>query len=182
MPRPPTPTKVLALRGSWRAKTRPQEPNVLPAVPSVPRELDAQAKRIWRRITVHLDAIGILAAIDQHALARYIQLWQRWQRLHAFIVEHGETYDVYETEVIDGSYDEESGTFRPRQHEKRFSHTQIRAETRAWMALSDRLLRLENTFGMTPSGRAAIGLMLAGASRDAAKQEAPDPRRFLNLG
>ena len=131
-----------------------------------------------RRISA---TIGLLAKIDQHALARYIQLWQRWQQLHLFIMEHGETGPVYKQRWIDAHYEGE-GTLIPGQHEPYLAGTAMRDETRAWLALSDRLLRLEQQFGLTPSGRASIGILLAGAEHYADSKEPPNPKRFLDLG
>jgi P27 family predicted phage terminase small subunit len=178
----PIPTKVLALRGSWLAKTRPDEPQPPAMIPPMPPELDKQGKKIWRVLTRDLAAIGLLASLDQHALARYIQLWQRWQRLHAIIQEKGETYEVVKRYKIEATYDEATDTFTPERWDMYVAHSGLRAETRVWLALSDRLLRLEQQFGMTPSGRAAIGILLAGAQHYADDQEAPNPKRFLNLG
>lgn len=177
----PTPTKVLELRGSWLAKTRQHEPQPPAAIPKMPQELDKEGKKIWRWLTRDLDAIGLLASLDQHALARYIQLWQRWHHLHAFIVAHGETYEVTKRYKVEATYDEATDTFTPDHYVEYIAYSGLRAETRVWLALSDRLLRLEQQFGMTPSGRAAIGILLAGATKYA-EQEKPDPKRFLNLG
>lgn len=176
----PTPTKILELRGSWLAKTRTHEPKPPATIPKMPQELDQQGRKIWRGLTRDLDAIGLLASLDQHALARYIQLWQRWQRLQTFIESHDETYAVMRRFTIQASYDSEGNAVPAREVEV-FSHTAIRAETKTWLALSDRLLRLEQQFGLTPSARAAIGILLAGA-QSYADQEPPNPKRFLNLG
>ena len=177
----PVPTRVLELRGSWRANHRAEEPRALPAIPPMPKELDTQGRKIWRGLTKDLATIGLLASIDQHALARYIQLYQHWRQLHAFIVEHGETEPIYRQRWIDPHRDDE-GTLIPGQHERYVAGTVVRPQAKLWLALADRLLRLEQQFGMTPSGRAAIGILLAGAEHYADSKEPPNPKRFLDLG
>jgi P27 family predicted phage terminase small subunit len=151
-------------------------------IPPTPKELDQAGRRIWRGLTRDLAAIGLLAKLDQHALARYIQLWQRWQQLQTFIEANGETYDVKRHFRVRGYYDAETDTYVPDHLEEYVTHQEIRPQTRLWMALADRLVRLEEHFGMTPSGRAAIGILLAGAEHYADTKEPPNPKRFLNLG
>jgi P27 family predicted phage terminase small subunit len=145
----------------------------------MPRERDTQGRKIWRGLTRDLAAIGILASLDQHALTRYIQVYQRWCILQQDIETHGETMPVMKQRWIDAHYDDE-GHLVPGQHEPYQAGTALRPQVQVWLALSDRLLRMEQQFGMTPSGRAAIGIMLAAA--ESHTEQPPNPKRFLNLG
>ena len=54
-------------------------------------------------------------------------------------------------------------------------------QVRLMLALSDMLLRLEQQFGMTPSGRAALGVELARSMPKTTHPLTGNPRRFLNL-
>jgi transposase len=72
---PPTPTNILAMRGSWRSKRNPHEPHPEPGRPRCPRWLDKQAKAAWKQLAPQLDRMGVLAKVDGNALARYCQLW-----------------------------------------------------------------------------------------------------------
>ena len=74
----PTPTKTLQLHGSWRAKTRKNEPKPTTAAPSCPAHLSKEAQAEWRRIVPQLLALGLLAKIDRAALSGYCQSWARW--------------------------------------------------------------------------------------------------------
>lgn len=47
------------------------------AVPDAPRHLSKEARKEWRRITVELDTLGLVAKVDRAALAIYCQTWGR---------------------------------------------------------------------------------------------------------
>lgn len=81
MPGPkPTPTATLALRGSWRANTRPNEPT-----PEVVTELEAPASltgralELWETMAPRLQASQLLTVLDVPALARYVRLYAAWE-------------------------------------------------------------------------------------------------------
>lgn len=175
----PLPTKLLHIRGSWKANRRPDEPRPQAAIPPMPAALDAKGRRVWRALTTDLAEVGLLTHLDVHALTRYIQLMQRWQRLHTFITAHGETYEVLRHYTVDAHYDD-AGVFVPATRVPYVERTALRPETRAWLGLSDRLGRLEQSFGLTPSGRAAIGILLAAAQSQS--EQSRNPKRFLDLG
>ena len=60
---PPTPTKILAMRGSWRAGRNPAEPRPEPGRPRCPKWLDTDAKAAWRRLVPQLDRMGVVTRI-----------------------------------------------------------------------------------------------------------------------
>lgn len=74
-----TPTKVLEMRGSWRADTRMDEPQPNTERPTCPAWLPAQAKSIWRVLIPQIEYMGILGTCDRIALARYCKLVCRWR-------------------------------------------------------------------------------------------------------
>ena len=132
----PTPTATLEARGSWRAKTRKDEP-VAEGKPRCPEWLTGDAKKAWRKLMPALHQAGLAGEIDRHALARYCQLWARWCELEQFIAERGTVYPVKnkDGEAVDM---------------KEFPHVGRASK------LADQLLKLEQQFGMTPAARAAL--------------------------
>jgi len=75
---PPKPTKLKILAGNpGRRPLNEAEP--APPVPSstpyVPRWLDPEAKREWRRITKVLIELGLYTELDRAALIMYCQAW-----------------------------------------------------------------------------------------------------------
>lgn len=154
----PTPTNILKLRGSWRAKLNPNEPQPPPGRPSCPRWLSEEAKRFWRRVVPQLDAMGILTKIDGGALARYCQLYARWREAEEFIARRGSVLPVKnaEGEVID---------LKP------FPQVGIASK------LAEQLLRLEQQFGLTPSARARLTV-----GRSENTNESNNKARFFGAG
>ena len=133
----PTPTAMLKLRGSWRAKTREGEPQPPPGRPKCPQWLDDDAKKVWRQLVPQLDEMGVLTKVDANALARYCRLWSRWRQAEAFIDRHGEVYPLKD----------EHGKVR---YFQQFPQVSIANK------LAQQLTRLEQEFGMTPSARSQI--------------------------
>ncbi len=134
---PPTPTAKLALRGSWRAGTRPGEPRPEPAAPPRPEGLPPAAAAVWDEILPPLGAAGLLARVDGRTLARYCDLVTVWDDLLDFLRKSGHAHPVKNArgEVVG---------VRP--------YPQLRLA----LQVSEHLLRLETHFGMTPASRARL--------------------------
>jgi P27 family predicted phage terminase small subunit len=86
----PLPTKLKVLRGTLRKhRANAQEPRVRVDIPRCPSELNAVAKREWRRIAPELAALGLLAKIDRTALALYCDSYARWIEAIRSIEQYG---------------------------------------------------------------------------------------------
>ena len=132
-----TPTAVLKMRGSWRAKIRPDEPQSEPGAPRCPAWMGTDAKHVWRQVVPLLEEMGVLSKINSNTLARYCSIWVRWKKADAFLREHGEVYPVKDDEGQVKSFTE---------------WPQVGIASR----LGTELLKIEQNFGMTPSSRAGI--------------------------
>ena len=71
----PTPTKVLQARGSWRAKTRGDEPQVEPGRPPRPRWIAPKGKKLFDELAVYLEDIGVMTQLDGLALGLLCDAW-----------------------------------------------------------------------------------------------------------
>jgi len=134
----PTPTKTLENRGSWRAKKREGEPILELVVQdpdtgelTCPTWLSKEAKRAWKELAPQLQEAGLLAIVDQNALARYCEIWVQWRKAMEFIDKNGQVY-------------EGPGGTRP------WPQVQIAHKGAA------ELSRLEQSFGLTPSARVGL--------------------------
>lgn len=78
MPPKPTPTAVLASRGSWRAQTREGEPTPALATAKPPKDLPADARKVWKTLAPGLIATGVLTAADVLSFSRYCRLLVAW--------------------------------------------------------------------------------------------------------
>lgn len=76
--RVPTPTDILKLRGSWRAKLNPSEPQPDRGEPDRPKLGTAQ-RRVWRDLVEQLASMNVLRRIDGWQLERYCRFFVRWR-------------------------------------------------------------------------------------------------------
>jgi P27 family predicted phage terminase small subunit len=90
----PTPTSILELRGSWRAKRNVNEPRPTPAAPKCPSDLPPDAKKIWRRLIATLRDMELLTIADWGQLERYCWYWLRWRACEEFIARNGMSYPI----------------------------------------------------------------------------------------
>lgn len=70
---------IKLLRGNPGRRTLDLSDGVQPevSVPDVPAHLSLEARKEWRRITVELEAVGLISCLDRAALAIYCQTWGR---------------------------------------------------------------------------------------------------------
>lgn len=76
----PLPDNVRTLRGDAAAKPSVRRVKAVPAIPSAPAWLPAEARAEWKRITPELHRMGILAKLDRAALALYCDAWDKFVR------------------------------------------------------------------------------------------------------
>ena len=135
-----TPTSILKLRDSWRAKGRTGEPEFEDGIPECPDWLRPEAKEAWERVIPRLAAVpGLLKAIDGNALARYCQTWAKWRECEDFLAKHG---DVFPTKNKRGDV---TGFVQ---------YPQVNTAIK----LDAALFAMEKQFGMTASARAGLNV------------------------
>ena len=133
----PTPTRRLELRGSWRAKTRPDEPRPKAKKPRAPSWLTKDAKSVFSSLVRRLHAEGMVTGLDENALARYADLFVQYRQASEFIAKFGAFHAV-------PGKGGAPATFRTLPHAYRV------------LALAGELIRLEREFGLTPAARARL--------------------------
>lgn len=134
-----TPTAVLKIRGSWRAKTRKSEPKPPRGKPDCPEILSEAAKEKWNQLIPILDDMGLLSKIDGDAIARYCESWARWADAIKWIHEKGEFYPLKD----------DNGNVKCLQQ---FPQVGIANH------MAEQMNRLAAQFGMTPSARAGLSV------------------------
>ena len=63
--------------------------SVMVSRPVMPRDLPAEARAEWRRITRELETAGLIASIDRAALIRYCTAWSDWVELDGLLQRSG---------------------------------------------------------------------------------------------
>lgn len=77
--RRPIPTALKVLRGNpGKRPLNAAEPRPRASAPACPRELNAVARKEWRRIVREFSALGVLTQLDRAALAMYCNAWAQW--------------------------------------------------------------------------------------------------------
>jgi len=139
----PTPTRLLQLRGSWRAKQRPYEPRPRRTRPRPPASLGDEARKVFLGLVRQLYAQQVVVGLDASALARYSDLLVDYWKAAEFVAKHGAVYVVRGKPTKDGEQGPAVG-FR--------AYPQMALK----IALASELLRLEREFGLTPSARTRV--------------------------
>lgn len=140
----PTPTKVLAARGSWRAKLNPAEPMPELGAPQPPEHLSDDAKQVWFRLVPQLLRLRVVSEIDADALARYCDALVKWRRAAVFLEGHPAlVYPLRGPETAEHPNGRLLGMIPYPQNTLYEKYARI-------------LDRLEQSFGLTPSARTRI--------------------------
>ena len=134
----PTPTAILALRGSTRAGMRQAEPEADGATPSMPAWLTPRAKAAWKYAAPRLQAMGVLSSLDRLALARYCDTAIRWREAVEWIADDA-------TSGIRTAIDGNDNTLET-------EHPMVKRAER----LADQLRKDERLFGLSPAFRAGL--------------------------
>ncbi len=85
------PSNIHKLHGNPGKRARnTKEPQPTVCIPKPPKHISRLAKREWRRVTPHLEQLGILSEIDSTALAAYCQSYSRWVSAEKKLALYGE--------------------------------------------------------------------------------------------
>jgi len=84
----PVATPILKLRGSWRAKHRPDyDAGLKPERPVCPKWLSPPAKKAWRVIVPNLAGLEILQKVDVTILSMFCETFAEWQQAQRDVTE-----------------------------------------------------------------------------------------------
>lgn len=111
----------------------PRPPKVF-TLPSPPKWLDTYAKAEWKRMGEVLIRVGVLTETDLPAFAAYCSAYARWRRCEEHMVK----------------VHKEVGAYTDRY--KRGRHVEMVTLERSF----EQMIRLAQSFGMTPSARTSI--------------------------
>ena len=136
-----TPTSILKLRGSWRAKMRGDEPAPDQRAPECPEWLSAEERAVWERVTALLAEMRLLTVADGAQLERYCRYSVRWRQCERIMAKF--TTD----DMLVGGLTNEG--MRP----------VIRNAWTESHRLAAELRRIEAQFGLTPAARASLNVI-----------------------
>lgn len=93
--RKPKPTNLKILEGNpGKRPLNMNEPKPDNTMPEMPKWLNAEAKKEWKRVAPELHRIGLLTMADRTALAAYCQSYGKWVAAEKAIQEKGLTFQM----------------------------------------------------------------------------------------
>lgn len=129
----PTALKILAGNPGKRPLNGCEPKPPVPAhPPRVPRHLNKEARREWRRIVKVLIDLGLYTEVDRAALAMYCQAWGRWVEAERTVRELGEVL-----------VSPKGGLYQ---------NPWLHVANKAW----EQLNKMLSEFGLTPSSRTRL--------------------------
>ena len=88
-PNPSRKNKLTGNPGKRPANKNEPQPDIPEKIPRAPRNLDATAKKEWRRMAKQLHRLGLLTVSDLSAFASYCSQYSIWYQATEAIREHG---------------------------------------------------------------------------------------------
>lgn len=142
----PLPANVHALRGNASKKPLSQlldgvHPEI--EIPGCPPHLQVEAKKEWKRVSVELEALGLISKIDRGALAAYCSAWAE-----TVICEK----KIAQLNAADPNGEAGLVGITPSGYQQMSVWVQIR--NRAY----DRMMKFAAEFGMSPSARSRVSV------------------------
>ena len=131
----PIAMKKLAGNPGKRPLGNVPQPPVPDYTPRVPRHLNYEGKREWRRIVKLLLELGLYSEVDRAALAMYCQVWGRWVEAERKLAKDGE---ILTSKGTGNSY----------------QNPWLHVANKTW----DQMRKILAEFGLTPSSRSRLAV------------------------
>ncbi len=135
-----TSTKILTIRGSWRAKDRPTEQTGSYKRPEMPKYLTGDARTEWLRVLPILESMGVLAEGDGIMLGLYCDAYADFKEARNTLKKEGKIHSSPNGYM--------------------YQHPAVAMKDRAW----EKIKKVCVEFGLSPSSR--TGLAALPKSRD----------------
>lgn len=132
---PPTPTAILAARGSWRAAGREGEPQSPVCVPECPPWVNESARPWWAEIAGQLAEMGVMTAPNRVPLGLLVDALADYLAASKELSEQGMTFKTDKGYVG--------------------QHPAVSIRVNAW----ERLLKVCKEFGLTPASRTSVRMV-----------------------
>ncbi len=137
-----TPTKILALRGSWIANTRKDEPSLPTGIPECPEWVTGKARKFWSQISPLIDSLRVSTQVDGVAIGLLVNAL-------ALYLDAKKIVDVCGIISITDKCTE-------------FQNPAVGVMNNAW----DRVMKACREFGLTPSARAGLKTYASNEEKD----------------
>jgi P27 family predicted phage terminase small subunit len=156
---PPKPKHVLALTGSWRADHREELGEFYETLPEPPSFMRERAADFFREACAQLDAMGVLAKTDKHAVVRYAATLDRWYSAEEELAKNA----IHFHSMVGRQGEEKASKPTPFFAQSAACHEQLR--------------QLEAVLGFTPADRTRLGMTVMDK-----KAKSADPMKAVLAG
>ena len=155
----PTPTSILKIRGSDRARIREKagEPTPNRGQPTRPVNVTNESRAVWSAVTKMLDEMTVLTVADGGQLERYCLMFVQWRQIQRALAKFQATDDMLISSL--------------RNDEARSVVRNLWAE---YHRLNQSLRHTEMQFGLTPAARARLTCMVSGETEKIQGDELAD--------
>ena len=139
------PTRLKVLEGTpHKERLNPKEPQPKVVKVKCPKDLDREARKVWRRIEPKLRRLGLMTEVDDDALGILCQIRARLVEIHKFIKEENQSL-VQAKVTVDGSGQE---------------HIELKPSPYEMMGRQYYQLfrQYAKEFGLTPAGRVGLSV------------------------
>ena len=148
----PKPVELRVLHGTAARTLAARVPQPRRKLPRCPEYLTGEAEDCWKRTAKELYDAGLLTVIDRDALAVYCTAFARWREAEAQVAKRGLVV------VTNVKKDEDGNVIGGGNYIQN-----------PWLAIANKaleqMLKLEESFGMTPSSRMRVKADIAAAGR-----------------
>ena len=137
MPGPPKkPQAIKRAAGTYRNDRDGQGLDLPAQKPQTPEHLDAISRETFDRLATRLEKLGVVTELDEMSLEMLAEAWEDYKAARSIIKKLGPTY---ESETATGTI--------------RRPNPEVAIMQEAW----NRVFKLVQHFGLTPSSRARVG-------------------------
>lgn len=139
------PTALKVIEGNRGKRPLPEnEPKPRPKAPACPSFLDAEGKRLWKKLAPKLERMGLLTEVDGEVFTTLCTAWSQFVACGKFIKEENQSL----MQKVDRP-DPDGGT-----------HEEIKVSPYVTLQkqLSEVIRKLASEFGLSPRGRTGLSV------------------------
>ena len=99
----------------------------------------------WKEVIPMLIRMRVMTEADVEPIARYCAMWEQWKKNYEIVKKNGDTLTMWEPDP-------------KRPGKERVKYIQATPYATQMVKLADKLLRIEQEFGLTPSSRSQVNI------------------------
>ena len=142
----PQPSILKYIRGNpskERLNENEPTPEMLEEEYPAPEYLEGAGLQKWKEVVPLLIRMRVMTEADVETIARYCAMWEQWKKNYEIVKKNGDTLTMWEPDP-------------KRPGKERVKYIQATPYATQMVKIADKLLRIEQEFGLTPSSRSQV--------------------------